>query len=51
MRADDELPTASAVTIAPLPAIDRGKQVMQALADYVERAALKAATGCRPNAN
>ena len=42
MRADDELPTASAVTIAPLPAIDRGKQVMRALADYVERAALKA---------
>src|SRR6188768_3878783 len=27
--------------IAPLPAMDRGKQVMQALADYVERAALK----------
>jgi GntR family transcriptional regulator, transcriptional repressor for pyruvate dehydrogenase complex len=29
------------VSIAPLPAIDRGKQVMNALADYVERAALK----------
>ena len=29
------------VAIAPLPSIDRGKQVMQALADYVERAALK----------
>src|SRR5262245_17946784 len=29
------------VAIAPLPAIDRGKQVMNALADYVERAALK----------
>ena len=30
------------MAIAPLPAIDRGKQVMEALADYVERAALKA---------
>src|SRR4051812_22087380 len=29
------------VAIAPLPALDRGKQVMNALADYVERAALK----------
>jgi GntR family transcriptional repressor for pyruvate dehydrogenase complex len=29
------------VAIAPLPAIDRSKQVMNALADYMERAALK----------
>jgi GntR family transcriptional repressor for pyruvate dehydrogenase complex len=29
------------VAIAPLPAADRGKQVMNALADYVERAALQ----------
>src|SRR5262245_19657851 len=42
MRTGDELSGASAVTIAPLPAIDRGKQVMESLADYVERAALKA---------
>jgi GntR family transcriptional repressor for pyruvate dehydrogenase complex len=32
---------ATRVAIAPLPAIDRGKQVMDALADYVGRAALK----------
>ncbi|MDQ6435272.1 FadR/GntR family transcriptional regulator [Mesorhizobium sp. LHD-90] len=30
------------VAITPLPSIDRGKQVMHALADYVDRAALKA---------
>lgn len=38
-----DLPSTSGgrVAIAPLPAIDRSKQVMNALADYVERAALK----------
>jgi GntR family transcriptional regulator, transcriptional repressor for pyruvate dehydrogenase complex len=42
-RRDDEGSgtAATRVAIAPLPAIDRGKQVMDALADYVERAALK----------
>ncbi|MDW6022492.1 FadR/GntR family transcriptional regulator [Mesorhizobium sp. BAC0120] len=42
-RRDDEGPgiAATRVAIAPLPAIDRGKQVMDALAEYVERAALK----------
>jgi GntR family transcriptional repressor for pyruvate dehydrogenase complex len=34
-------PPAARVAIAALPAIDRGKQVMEALADYVDRAALK----------
>src|SRR4029450_7496411 len=29
------------VAIAPLPAVDRGKQVMNALSDYVEPAALR----------
>lgn len=33
--------TGGRVAIAPLPAIDRGKQVMTALVDYVERAALE----------
>ncbi|TIQ52829.1 MAG: GntR family transcriptional regulator, partial [Mesorhizobium sp.] len=43
MRARGELPGAPAtrVAIATLPPLDRGKQVMEALADYVERAALK----------
>ena len=33
--------TSLRAALAPLPAVDRGKQVMDALADYVERAALK----------
>src|SRR3990170_6396706 len=43
MRMRGELPGAPAtrVAIATLPPLDRGKQVMEALADYVERAALK----------
>ena len=43
MRVRDQLlkPPAARVAIAALPAIDRGKQVVEALADYVDRAALK----------
>jgi GntR family transcriptional regulator, transcriptional repressor for pyruvate dehydrogenase complex len=41
MRDGPDAASSVRVAIAPLPAVDRGKQVMNALADYVERAALK----------
>src|SRR4051812_4449413 len=41
MRNGSDGASSMRVPIAPLAAVDRGKQVMSALADYVERAALE----------